>query len=1005
MVKRDEELIQSNQRLKAQTLELAKANEALRQELDEQKRAMEALRYSAQRLRSLAAISVDWDWEQDADYRFMAITDELGGEKFGAVWNGAVGQCRWDLSGVVPLSMSWDAHRAVLDAHQPFRDFEYMRVLDDELPRYFSASGVPVFDSHNRFMGYRGTARDISASKRAEETQRQAFRFLDDIVDNIPIAFSLKSVQDGYRVVVWNKACEELYGLTREETMGRTVHDFWPKADADRRHADDLDLVATGVMQDFPDSAAQTKNRGILRVHLRQVPLKDVSGAVSHILVTAEDITERLAAEARLRHSQARFRSLTRLSSDWYWELDDQFRFTRLSGGATDRVKNLMDICMGKTRWEIDDTSRNKVAWALHRAQLERHETFHDFEYEREDKDGEVLVFCISGEPIVDANGKFTGYCGVGTDITARKQTETALRASEARFRSVVAALAEGVLLRDADGRIVDCNASAERIIGKPLIQMMGLMSFAPEWQTLREDGSLMPQEERPSIVARRTGLPQPNVVVGYRRPDGSILWTLLNARPLFDGTAGTPSGFVTTVTDISKRKRTEMEIVRLNVDLENRVLRRTAQLEAANKELEAFSYSVAHDLRSPLSAIDGYGALLQKAVPPESGERAQHYLGRMRDGVRRMGEITDGLLSLAQLSRTSLHWETMDLSAEAAKIIKQYSENDAARVLQATVESGLLVRADTSLLRQVLENLIANAWKFSSKKVSAEISIGKKPGADQEPVYFVRDNGAGFDMAHADKLFGTFQRLHSPEEFAGSGIGLATVKRIITRHGGRIWAESAVGEGSTFYFTLGSEQGNAALSGNPSDEDSSIALAQAPHFRHPFTNAAQASTGAIAGAAISSDNDAFMVSDQQFSNAFEHAAIGMALITVDSRRLRVNSAFCQMLGYSEAEMLSLTIQEITHPDDVEWDVLQRKRAVAGEIETYQWEKRYIHKSGRIVWAYLSCSLVRDADRRPLHFILQIQDITERKEAERILRESEERFRALTELSSDWFWE
>lgn len=1006
VLKRDEALIQANQHLNARMLELVSANEGLRLELAEQKRAMEALQDDARGLRSLAAISADWYWEQDAEYRFTKFATELGaGQSDGAVLDGSIGNLRWDLPGVVPLSMSWEAHRAVLDARQPFRDFEYMWVRGDDLPRYFSISGMPLFDAENRFTGYRGTARDISVSKRAEEAHRKSSQFLDEIVDNIPMAVHLKSVRDGYRVVRWNKACEALYGLTREEALGRTAHDLWPKEDADRMHATDLDLAATGVMLDLPDRVVHARNRGALRLHVRKVPLKDAGGVVTHILITAEDITARLAGEARLRYNQGRFRSLTRLSSDWYWELDDQFRFTMLSGGATDQVRNMDTEYIGKTRWEMDGISRNRAAWALHRAQLERHETFRDFEYEREDKDGVVFVFSISGEPIIDADGKFTGYRGVGTDITVRKQTETALRASEARFRTVVAALAEGIVLRDADGRIIDCNASAERTFGKTLAQMKGQTMVTPEWQMLREDGSPMPEEERPSVVARRTGLPQSNVVICYRKPDGSVLWALANVQPLFEGIFRAPSGFVTTITDISKRKRAELEIVRLNVDLENRVLRRTSQLEAANKELEAFSYSVAHDLRSPLSAIDGYCALLQKAVPPESGERAHHYLSRIRGGVRRMGELTDGLLSLAQLSRTSLNWETVDISEEASRVIRQYAENDAARVVQATVEPGLLVRADTSLLRQVLENLIANAWKFSSKNPCAAISVGKEQGADQQPVYFVKDNGVGFDMAYVDKLFGTFQRLHSPEEFAGSGIGLATVKRIINRHGGSIWARSAVGEGSTFYFTLGSEQGDAAPSAGHTDEDSGTALAHLPRSGHLFRSAADASSGATAGTSISSHHDAVTVSDQQFSSAFEHAAIGMALIAIDSRRLRVNSALCQMLGYSEAEMLAPFVHDMTHPDDFAWDLLQRKRALAGEIETYHREKRYIHKSGRIVWGYLSCSLVRDADRKPLHFISQIQDITERKEADRVLRKNEERFRALTELSSDWFWE
>lgn len=594
------------------------------------------------------------------------------------------------------------------------------------------------------------------------------------------------------------------------------------------------------------------------------------------------------------------------------------------------------------------------------------------------------------------------GYKGKKRDIGARKQQiESALRASKARFRTVVEALAEAVILRDADGRIVDCNASAERIFGRTLAQMKGSTRIGSDWRIFREDGSPMPEDERPSVAARRTGLPQSGVVVRYRKPDRSELWMMINVQLLFDGAVSSPAGFVSTITDISKVKRSELEIVRLNVELENRVLRRTAQLEAANKELEAFSYSVAHDLRTPLNIIEGFCALLQKAIPPNSWGRANQYLSRIRAGVLHMSELIDGLLSLAQISRTRLRWETVDLSAEARKILDQCSESDAARVVQTTVEPSLLVRADGPLLRQVLENLIGNAWKFTSKKPSAEILVGKQIGADEQTVYFVRDNGAGFDMAYADKLFGTFQRLHSPEEFTGSGIGLATVKRIIARHGGRLWADSAVGEGSTFYFTLGSNQEHTVPSARPHDKDSGVASAQFSHSPHPIKGVADVPAGSIAGTSIHSNNETFSVGEQQFSHAFEHAAIGMALLDLDFRWLRVNNAFCQMVGYAEAEIFAHSSREIILPDDNEAGQRQLSRALAGEIETYRREIRLIHKSGRIVWVYVTCSLVRDPDRRPLHFITQIQDISNLKQAEQILRENDERFRSLTALPSD----
>jgi len=678
------------------------------------------------------------------------------------------------------------------------------------------------------------------------------------------------------------------------------------------------------------------------------------------------------------------FQSLTRLSCDWYWQIDRQFRFTEISPSGTDKRKSLPVDFIGKTRWEIDDSARNQSAWVLHRTQLERREIFRDFEYERVDSDGKLAVLCISGEPTWDPQGNFTGYRGVGTDISVRRQAETTLRASEARCHAVVAALTEGVILRDAEGRIIDCNASAERFYGKTLRQMKGLTSVAPNWQVLREDESPMPEEEWPSVLARRTCLPQTGVVIRYLKPDSSELWALVNLQPLFDGSASTPSGFVSTITDISDRKRARAEIVRLNVELENRVLRRTAQLEAVNLELEAFSYSVAHDLRAPLSAIDGFSVLLQKRLPAESGERASHLLARIRNGVQRMGELTDGLLSLAHLSHASLSKVDVDLSAEAASVIRRCAESEPGRVVQTMVDSGMRVLADIFLLRQILENLIANAWKFTLKKLCAEISVGQKVGVNGQAVYFVKDNGVGFDMACADKLFGSFHRLHSKEEFPGSGIGLATVHRIIDRHGGKVWADSSVDEGSTFYFTLDRDQATP-----PPDEGPT--LAQPPRL-HPL------SFGNVA------DAPAVTVGDEQFRSVFEHAAIGMAVLAIDKHRLRVNSAFCRMLGYSEAELLARTTQNITHPDDLPWDVLQSKRAVDGEIEAYECEKRYLHQSGRIVWVHLSCSLVRDADRRPLHFISQIQDITESKQAQQVLHEEEKRLRVLCARASEWYW-
>jgi PAS domain S-box-containing protein len=240
----------------------------------------------------------------------------------------------------------------------------------------------------------------------------------------------------------------------------------------------------------------------------------------------------------------------------------------------------------------------------------------------------------------------------------------------------------------------------------------------------------------------------------------------------------------------------------RLNEELERSVLERTRQLEAANRELEAFCYSVSHDLRAPLRALDGFSQELLARYADGLDEQGKHYLRRVRVGTQRMSDLIDDLLKLSRVTRSEMRSERIDLTALAEAVFAELREHEPGRKVNFTARPGLSAEGDPPLIRVVLENLLGNAWKFTSKKPEAEISFDRTEVTGR-PAFVVRDDGAGFDMAYAGKMFGAFQRLHSDREFTGTGVGLATVQRVLRRHGGDVWAEGTVGRGATFFFTL----------------------------------------------------------------------------------------------------------------------------------------------------------------------------------------------------------
>jgi PAS domain S-box-containing protein len=371
------------------------------------------------------------------------------------------------------------------------------------------------------------------------------------------------------------------------------------------------------------------------------------------------------------------------------------------------------------------------------------------------------------------------------------KESEERKQGDE-KFRLLVLGVKDyAILMLDPGGLITTWNDGAERIKGYRAEEIIGehfSKFYTPEAVAL----------DKPFLELKIAADQGRFEEEGWRvRKDGSVFWASVVITALRDAT-GQLRGYGKVTRDITHKREAEEEVVRHQKEL----ARSNSSLMVANDELESFSYSVSHDLRAPLRTIDGFSHALLEDCGDRLDETGKNHLSRIRAATQRMGVLIDDLLNLSRLSRTEMHTQSVDISAMAFSVAGDLQKSQPERRVQLLVEGGLETTADPGLLRAVLENLLSNAWKFTSKRASARIEFGVTH-EDGTPTYFVRDDGAGFDPAYADRLFGAFQRLHSMSEFAGTGVGLATVQRIVQRHGGRIWAKSAVGHGATFYFTL----------------------------------------------------------------------------------------------------------------------------------------------------------------------------------------------------------
>jgi PAS domain S-box-containing protein len=442
----------------------------------------------------------------------------------------------------------------------------------------------------------------------------------------------------------------------------------------------------------------------------------------------------------------------------------------------------------------MHDGDRQRVSSELHAAVAGL--APYEVEYRTVAPDGRVRWVAAKGVTITQIGSGPYMMIGVVQDITRRKEAENLLRQREALFRSIAEGIPAIVWTARADGVFEYFNSRACEYTGISPEQSGGGSMFI--WDSVHSDDIASAREAWRWAVATREPY---HLESRLRSAAGEYRWFLWHAVPVNDGESDIVRWYGT-FTDIHDRKQAEEEVREINAHLEQRVQSRTAQLEAANKELEAFAYSVSHDLRAPLRGIDGWSMALLEDYGGRLDDNAHQYLDRVRSETQRMGILIDDLLQLSRITRVEMRFEPVDLSALAASIAARLREAEPHRDFDFAIAPGLTANGDTRLLEVALTNLLSNAAKFTGPCAQARIELGKT-GSNGELAFYVRDNGVGFDMAYAHMLFGAFQRLHKTSEFPGTGIGLAIVQRVIGRHGGRVWADAQPGHGATFYFAF----------------------------------------------------------------------------------------------------------------------------------------------------------------------------------------------------------
>ena len=670
--------------------------------------------------------------------------------------------------------------------------FEVQIDRADQSTIWISINAQPMRDADGKVLFYQGTVEDISERRAAEQALQEQLHFTKQLLQAIPGPVFFKDETGRY--LGCNQAFADYIGIGRDELIGRTVYDIAPRDLALQYAAADEALFKNPGNHVY-ESSVRYADGTRHEVVFYKATFSKTDGRVGGLVGVMLDISERKRVEVQLKRRADEFASLYEVSHDLATPMDTQTLLKRINDRACELLRTRTPLIVNDYQnWEhrlttyadIGVTSAMMVPMLFA---------------------GDLIG--VLGVSTVGIMRQFTeddehllslfAAQAAGAVRNARLLEETLRRAealaqSEERLRAILDHATAVVYVVDREQRYTFVNRQREKLFRHSRREVAGRTTQ----ELLPKPIAAAAEESHRAVFASGSAVELEELV---SEEDGPHSYLSLKF-PLFDadGNAYAVCGIST---DITQRVRDEAAIRELNETLERRVTERTQEWQRANSELAAFSYSVSHDLRAPLRAVAGFSHVLEEEFGEQLAAQGQAYLMRIRNAIRRMELLIDALLGLARLSRHELRVSALDLSRLVAGLCDELVAGEPGREVSLAIASGVAAQGDPTLMRVALQNLLDNAWKYTARRADARIEFGAAHTETGERAYFVRDNGSGFDMAYRDKLFEPFQRLHSDQDFVGTGIGLTSVQRVVSRHGGRVWGEGAGTRGDILFHAL----------------------------------------------------------------------------------------------------------------------------------------------------------------------------------------------------------